>query len=97
MQEHHHQEQRQQPQYSTALTPNRYTHTRTHRSSLDVSSLQLTRTAHGTMADDEMSPSPPAPTDPRLPLSAMQVFKLKKSWKGIKRCLDDTGVEMFIR
>ncbi|XP_076443114.1 globin CTT-W-like [Babylonia areolata] len=27
----------------------------------------------------------------------MQVFKLKKSWKGIKRSLDDTGVEMFIR
>ncbi|KAK7103555.1 uncharacterized protein [Littorina saxatilis] len=49
------------------------------------------------MADDEMSPPSPAPTDPRLPLSAMQVFKLKKSWKGIKRCLEDTGVEMFIR
>ena len=42
-------------------------------------------------------PSPPAPTDPRLPLNAMQVFKLKKSWKGIKRCLDDTRVEMFVR
>ncbi|XP_076464510.1 cytoglobin-1-like [Babylonia areolata] len=49
------------------------------------------------MADDEMSPSPPAPSDPRLPLTPMQVFKLKKSWKGIKRCLDDTGVEMFVR
>ncbi|XP_025105515.1 globin-3-like [Pomacea canaliculata] len=49
------------------------------------------------MADDEMSPSPPAALDPRLPLTAMQVFKLKKSWKGVKRSLDDTGVEMFIR
>ncbi|KAL8613614.1 hypothetical protein ACOMHN_022033 [Nucella lapillus] len=48
------------------------------------------------MADD-MSFTPPVPTDPRLPLNAMQVFKLKKSWKGIKRCLDDTGIETFIR
>ncbi|KAL8585148.1 hypothetical protein ACOMHN_013163 [Nucella lapillus] len=49
------------------------------------------------MADDQMSPPPPAPTDPRLPLNAKQVFKLQKSWKGIKRCLEDTGVEMFVR
>ncbi|KAI8788240.1 cytoglobin-1 [Biomphalaria glabrata] len=36
-------------------------------------------------------------TDPRLPLSAMQIFKLKKNWKGVKRRLEDTGVEMLIR
>ncbi|KAK3773534.1 hypothetical protein RRG08_022246 [Elysia crispata] len=41
-------------------------------------------------------PSPPAP-DPRLPLTPMQVFKLKKNWKGVKRRLEDTGVEMLIR
>uniref|UniRef100_K1RDY1 Globin domain-containing protein n=1 Tax=Magallana gigas TaxID=29159 RepID=K1RDY1_MAGGI len=49
------------------------------------------------MADALPDPAPPAPTDPRLPLDARQVFKLKKSWKGIKRCMADTGVEMFIR
>lgn len=35
--------------------------------------------------------------DPRLPLNARQVFKLKQSWKGIKRNIEETGVEMFIR
>lgn len=50
------------------------------------------------MADGSIpEPPPPAPTDPRLPLDARQVFKLKKSWKGIKRCIESTGVEMFIR
>lgn len=36
-------------------------------------------------------------SDPRLPLSPMQIFKLKKNWKGVKRRLEDTGVEMLIR
>ncbi|XP_041353238.1 globin-5-like [Gigantopelta aegis] len=49
------------------------------------------------MAERLEEPAPPAPTDPRLPLTALQVFKLKKSWKGIKRCMEATGVEMFIR
>ena len=35
--------------------------------------------------------------DSRLPLDARQVFKLKQSWKGIKRKIEETGVEMFIR
>ena len=35
--------------------------------------------------------------DERLPLDARQAFKLKKSWKGIKRALGETGIEMFIR
>lgn len=44
-------------------------------------------------------PTPEAPpeTDPRLPLNARQVFKLKKNWKGIKRKLEVTGVEVFAR
>ncbi|XP_041351101.1 uncharacterized protein LOC121370066 [Gigantopelta aegis] len=33
----------------------------------------------------------------RLPLDARQVFKLKQSWRGIKRRIEETGVEMFIR
>ena len=47
----------------------------------------------------EPLPEPEAPpaTDPRLPLDARQVFKLKKSWKGIKRNIHDTAVEMFVR
>ena len=35
--------------------------------------------------------------DPRLPLNVRQVFKLKQSWKGIKRKTSEAGVEMFVR
>lgn len=35
--------------------------------------------------------------DKRLPLDARQVFKLKQSWKGIKRNIEETGMEMFVR
>ena len=35
--------------------------------------------------------------DDRIPLDARQVFKLKKSWKGVKRNLEETGMEMFIK
>ncbi|CAD5122932.1 DgyrCDS11328 [Dimorphilus gyrociliatus] len=38
-----------------------------------------------------------SPVDPRLPLTARQAFKLKSSWKGIKRNMEATGVEMFVR
>ena len=34
---------------------------------------------------------------PMIPLNVRQVFKLKQSWKGIKRKIADAGVEMFIR
>ena len=49
--------------------------------------------------DDEglPEPPPPPPTDSRLPLNARQVFKLKKSWKGVGRELISAGVEMFVR
>ena len=47
--------------------------------------------------DPLAEPTAPPPTDERLPLNARQVFKLKKSWKGIKRNMQETGVEMFIR
>ena len=39
----------------------------------------------------------PALLDPNHPLNARQVFKLKKNWKGIKRNMEEAGVEMFIR
>lgn len=35
--------------------------------------------------------------DHRIPLNVRQVFKLKQSWKGIKRKIAEAGVEMFIR
>ena len=35
--------------------------------------------------------------DSRLPIDAREAFKLKQSWKGIKRRIEETGVEMFIR
>ena len=35
--------------------------------------------------------------DSILPLNVRQIFKLKQSWKAIKRKSTDAGVEMFIR
>lgn len=39
---------------------------------------------------------PPAPVDPRLPLTAKQRFSIGKSWKGIARAMEPTGVNMFV-
>ena len=44
-----------------------------------------------------IEPSAPPPTDNRLPLNAREVFRIKKSWKGIHRKMQETGVEMFAR
>lgn len=41
-------------------------------------------------------PPPPKPTDPRLPLTAKQLFSIGKSWKGIARAMEPTGVAMFV-
>ena len=35
--------------------------------------------------------------DPRLPLNVRQKFNLTKSWKGISREIETTGVLMFVR
>ncbi len=43
------------------------------------------------------SPKKLPETDPRLPLDKRQVFRLQKNWKGIKRQLQVTGVEIFAR
>ena len=47
----------------------------------------------------EPLPEPAAPesTDPRLPLDARQVYRLKKNWKGIKRQMGPAGLELFVR
>ena len=42
-------------------------------------------------------PTPPPPLDPRIPLTPKQKFLLQKSWKGIKRNMEATGVEVFIK
>ncbi|XP_054714123.1 neuroglobin-like [Uloborus diversus] len=44
----------------------------------------------------EDPPTPPA-TDPRLPLTARQLFNITKSWKGIARAMEPTGITMFVR
>lgn len=44
----------------------------------------------------EDPPTPPAP-DPRLPLTARQLFNISKSWKGIARAMEPTGITMFVR
>lgn len=40
---------------------------------------------------------PPPPTDPRLPLNKKQNFNIGKSWKGISRAIEPTGVNMFVK
>ena len=35
--------------------------------------------------------------DPRLPLTVRQKFNLSKSWKGISREMEMTGVLMFVK
>ncbi len=50
-----------------------------------------------TSVDNIPEPKEPLATDPRLPLDARQVFRLQKSWKGIKRQITDAAVEMFFR
>lgn len=37
------------------------------------------------------------PHNEALGLSQRQVFLMKQSWKGIKRRMEETGVEMFVR
>ena len=49
------------------------------------------------MLDGIPEPDVPPVTDPRLPLNARQVYRLKTNWKGIKRNMQPTGTEMFIR
>lgn len=35
--------------------------------------------------------------DPRLPLNTRQKFNISKSWKGIVRAMEPTGVNMFVK
>ncbi|XP_037081167.1 neuroglobin-like [Pollicipes pollicipes] len=42
-------------------------------------------------------PPPPLPKDPRMPLTIRQKFNIVKSWKGISRAMEPTGVYMFVK
>jgi len=42
-------------------------------------------------------PPPPPAADPRLPLTIRQKFSIVKSWKGISRAMESTGVYMFVK
>ncbi|KAL8613620.1 hypothetical protein ACOMHN_022039 [Nucella lapillus] len=35
--------------------------------------------------------------DDRMPLNTRQAFALTQSWRAIRRNMEDTGVEMFVR
>ncbi|XP_066952674.1 neuroglobin-like isoform X1 [Macrobrachium rosenbergii] len=50
----------------------------------------------GKKEKDLNEPPAPPPPDPRLPLNARQKFNIAKSWKGISRALEPTGVYMFL-
>ncbi|XP_076043576.1 uncharacterized protein LOC143026671 isoform X2 [Oratosquilla oratoria] len=41
-------------------------------------------------------PPSPEPLDSRLPFTAKQKFNMVKSWKGIARAMEPTGVYMFL-
>lgn len=51
----------------------------------------------GENAKDLPDPPAPQPLDPRIPLTARQKFSMVKSWKGISRALEPTGVYMFLQ
>ena len=42
-------------------------------------------------------PPPPPAADPRLPLTVRQRFSIVKSWKGISRAMESTGIYMFVK
>lgn len=42
-------------------------------------------------------PEPAAPKqNPYMALTQKEIFQLKMSWKGIRRSLEETGVDLFI-
>ena len=47
--------------------------------------------------ETEATEPPPPKQNPYLSLTHKDIFHLKMSWKGIRRCLEETGVTMFIR
>ncbi|KAG7173373.1 phosphatase 1 regulatory subunit 36-like [Homarus americanus] len=58
---------------------------------------QMTKSSKKKEDPDIPEPPKPAPPDPRLPLTARQKFNIIKSWKGIARAIEPTGVYMFVK
>lgn len=58
---------------------------------------KLASSGGGGNARKPEEPAPPAPVDPRLPLTAKQKFNMLASWKGISRAMESTGVYMFLK
>lgn len=54
-------------------------------------------TGSGPVFSNIKTVDPTLKSDPRLPLNTREAFKLKQSWKGIKRNIDQTGIEMFVQ
>ena len=54
-----------------------------------------TNAPNNSSVEDEVSST--VTVDSRLPLNGRQVFKLRTSWKCVKRKMEEAGVEMFIR
>lgn len=42
-------------------------------------------------------PEPSTLSMEKLGMTAKQIFNLRQSWKGIKRNMEETGVEIFVR
>ena len=48
--------------------------------------------------EENLSAIPPAlKTCEKLGVSSKHIYSLRQSWKGIKRNMEETGVEMFVR
>lgn len=66
------------------------------QNSKEAGSKPANNTNHEAKQNGGAGPGSPPAVDPRLPLNPRQLFLLKKSWKGVKRNMEATGVEMFI-
>ncbi|XP_055931264.1 neuroglobin-like [Argiope bruennichi] len=62
-----------------------------------LSVIQKKGVAEGAAPPPLSDPPTPPETDPRLPLNARQLFCITKSWKGIARAMEPTGITMFVK
>lgn len=63
----------------------------------ELGKLAMVQRGDGNSSNKQEDPPPPAPTDPRLPLTAKQKYSMLASWRGISRAMEPTGVYMFIK
>ncbi|KAL8585165.1 hypothetical protein ACOMHN_013180 [Nucella lapillus] len=53
--------------------------------------------SNGSQNDQQAGQEGVSKDDPRIPLSGRQIFLIKRSWKGISRNMNETGINMFLR